>query len=500
MSRLLLGHLRGLVPGRLRPAGPTLLLVLFCLLAGIPATIMLTPGQDVTAFGQQLTVGARPPQPTLRGPARLVQVGNTALDLYPLSVWGPLRPQLTMGPIARNADATAALDPQQGPQAGAAAAATITDGFVRWYAWAGLGLVVFTLAAAAAAVGLRSLLVVHRLAEENRPPPPDLLRRSMTATGRTTAVALAASVLAWAACGALAWRGTVDGLRDTTSLAQLVGAAHVTPPPVGPPVSGYAGAVIGDSRVSRLGGPAVAATGPDARPDDGPCRRSTDSLAAEMTEMLPVRVLNLACPDATVAAGLRGPQQVEGTTVPAQVSVLRQVRGLKFVVVAIGPNDVGWTDFLRYCYGAPNCSDAFTANEFGYRLNAFDRAYGDLLADLADLPGRPQVIVMTSYGAFSPDATCADTHVPGYPGLNAEKIALLDDRNEALNGVLASGAAKYRFAVARPALSLLCDPDPDGLGPDLQGMTDPFPFHPTGIGSLRMASSVARLVDPAALG
>ena len=50
--------------------------------------------------------------------------------------------------------------------------------------------------------------------------------------------------------------------------------------------------------------------------------------------------------------------------------------------------------------------------------------------------------------------------------------------------------------MARPELSLLCDPHSDGLGPDIQGMTDPFPFHPTGVGSLRTASSVVRLVNP----
>jgi hypothetical protein len=27
-------------------------------------------------------------------------------------------------------------------------------------------------------------------------------------------------------------------------------------------------------------------------------------------------------------------------------------------------------------------------------------------------------------------------------------------------------------------------------------MADPFPFHPTGVGSLRMASSVVRLLEP----
>ena len=52
--------------------------------------------------------------------------------------------------------------------------------------------------------------------------------------------------------------------------------------------------------------------------------------------------------------------------------------------------------------------------------------------------------------------------------------------------------------MARPELGLLCETGSDGLGPDLQGLADPFPFHPTGIGSLRMASAVVRLVAPPA--
>jgi hypothetical protein len=182
---------------------------------------------------------------------------------------------------------------------------------------------------------------------------------------------------------------------------------------------------------------------------------------------------------------------------------------LQFVVVAIGPNDVGWTDFLRYCYGVPDCSDQLTQGEFDYRLAAFDRVFGDLLVDLNDLPGRPQIVIMLSYGAFPPGADCSDTRAEGYPGLDPTKIELLSDRNERLNEVLATGAEKYGFAVARPSLGLLCEKGPegdtegdtegtddDGLGPDLQGMADPFPFHPTGIGSLRMASSVVRLIEP----
>src|SRR6478609_3058289 len=141
---------------------PTVALVTFCLVAGIPTTIALTPGRDVVAFGQVITVGARPVQLDPVGPARLVQVGNTAIDLRPLTVWGPLRPQLTMGPVQRNAGAAAVFDAERGPAARDAAVTAIVDGFLDWYLLAGAGLLAFTLVAALAAVGIRSLVVLRR--------------------------------------------------------------------------------------------------------------------------------------------------------------------------------------------------------------------------------------------------------------------------------------------------------------------------------------------------
>ncbi|MBC8091157.1 MAG: hypothetical protein H7Y15_04305, partial [Pseudonocardia sp.] len=233
--------------------------------------------------------------------------------------------------------------------------------------------------------------------------------------------------------------------------------------------------------------------------DDAACGRSTDSLAAQIGALTATRVLNLACPSATITSGLRGPQTEQGRLLPPQIGLLKQVQDLDFVVVAIGPNDVGWTDFLLYCYGVPDCADNLTNGEFDYRLAAFDNVYGDLLADLNELPGRPEIVVMASYGAFEPDADCPDTRgPPGVPGLDAGKIELLTERIEALNDILEAGAQAYGFPVARPELALLCEVAPGGLGPDLQGLTDPFPYHPTGIGSLRMAASVTPLLraDP----
>ncbi|WP_460492135.1 hypothetical protein [Dactylosporangium cerinum] len=36
------------------------------------------------------------------------------------------------------------------------------------------------------------------------------------------------------------------------------------------------------------------------------------------------------------------------------------MRGLKYVVVVIGPNDLAWGDFLTYCYAVADCHDNLT--------------------------------------------------------------------------------------------------------------------------------------------
>jgi len=127
-------------------AAPTVLLVLVCLLAGIPAAVALTPSQEVAVLGQHLAVGARAPSLSLAGPAQLAQIGNTEFDLPRLQVRGPLRPRLVIGPVQRNEAAAQAFD----PQARSRAVGAVADGFVRWYALGGLGLLLLTLAAAAA--------------------------------------------------------------------------------------------------------------------------------------------------------------------------------------------------------------------------------------------------------------------------------------------------------------------------------------------------------------
>ena len=496
-------------PGLLRElrSWPTVLLVAFCLLVGVPVTVALTPEQDVVALGQHLGVGARTPDATLSGPAQLVQIGNTELDMPRLRVYGPLRPRLTMGPVARNPDAARVFDPLTSAQAQAQAIDNVTRGFLRWYLWGGLGLVVFALAAAAAAGCLRMLLVLRargRTGPDGLHAVAEIGHQLRGALARMTALAVAFSALAWVTAGGLAYAGTVRGLSEVGSLTDLVGSSSVSPAAAGPAVTGFSGAVIGDSRAVRVGGPPVA----DPQPADAACGRSSDSLAAEVAQLLDTSVINLACPSATVTTGLLGPQERSGLLLPPQVGVLKQVQGLRFVTVAIGPNDVGWSDLVTYCYAVQNCADNLSRGEFDYRLAAFDRDYGTLLAELAALPGRPEVVVVASYDALppAPDPACRDLRGPaGAAGLSAAEVELITARTAELNAILAAGAQKYGFRVASPRLTPLCTPAPTSagpatgagaVGPDLQGLADAYPFHPTGAGSLRTAAAVARLIAP----
>ena len=464
----------------------TLLLVALCVVGGVWAAVALTPAQDVEAFGQQLSVGAQPPSATVSGPPRIVQIGNTSLDVPDVTIYGPLRPQLSIGPVQRNETAGRAMESLVEGTSPAEALSAVVAGFERWYGWATLVLVAVVLGTCGLVGSLRVLAALWWTARRSGTRPVLVARRLSRTFVRSTAVALAASLGAWGLCGVLAVVGARD-LRDARSLTDLTGVQHVTPSPVGETVSGVRGVVIGDSRVARLGGPLA----PDASAEDVACARSTDSLARQVGAAIGDEVLNLACSGARVTAGLRGPQQVGGVAVPPQVGRLKQVEDPAFVAVAIGPNDLDWTDLIRYCYAVADCADNFTAGEFRYRLAAFDRDYADLLADLATLPSRPRVVVLTSYDVLRPDARCSSVRGPlEFPGLTPAEIQLLSDRNAELNGVLTAGARRYGFDVVAPPLSPLCAPSADGLGPDLQSLEDPHPFHPTGVGELRLAIPV----------
>lgn len=265
---------------------------------------------------------------------------------------------------------------------------------------------------------------------------------------------------------------------------------------MGPEVSGYKVVVLGDSRAARVGGPPI----DNPTDSDTRCERSKDSIAAEIELLTGKRTRNLACPSATLNSGIEGEQPEREQ--PAQLGLLKQMRGVETVVLMIGPNDLWWSSLLGYCYIQADCSDNLTSAAFESQLDQFTRDYYErLIPDLRDLPNHPNVVVVLSYSALDPEANCPDTRGPegtsnlhdappgGQPG---DKIRMLEERNQDLNDVLRDGAEAAGFRVVEPKLKLLCAPDPDGLGPHLQGLSDTHPFHPTGLGSLHLAYQVVQ--------
>ena len=476
----------------------SVLLAAASVLVAVPAAIAITPAQGTTVAGQHLDVRASTPATgwldSWRGPATIKQIGQTVVELAPVQIRGPLRPQLELGPLVRQQDLDELLDPRTGPAERDQALHAITSTFLRWYAVATMMLAFVTLALIACSATAWLWVVLARASRHHqRPTVAEVWHLLARRIRIAAAAALVATAVAWLAAGAFAWHDTSDGMAHISSPRDLLGAAPVRLQPQGKPLTGYTGAVIGDSRASRLGGALVS----DPSPADTACKRSADSLAAQLDTLLPAdRVANLACPGATVAQGLLAPQRRGGATLAPQVSRLLESSGLRFVVVMVGPNDLDWTDFLKYCYAFTRCDDRVSRGQFNYRLAAFDRSYGDLLAALSALPDHPHIVIVGSYDVFGSDASCGDTRGPkGVPGLNADNLALLADRNQQLNDVLGAGAKAYGDSFVVPHLKTLCEPTDSRVGADIQGLADDYPFHPTGVGMVRLAGPVFAAIE-----
>jgi hypothetical protein len=455
----------------------------------------------VNFAGQQLWLGAKPPALSLVGPAQLVQIGNTKLDVPALRVYGPIRPRIQKGPIQKNDQAGQAIKNPAG--LGKEFGAVVHGGYLR-YGLIATGILLLTTAFQVMFVALglfwrtmggwsRNTGFNHQILQEAR-------IRLRSRFRQIALVMFVTTLLVWMTAAASAY-ASVSSLGGAKSPAELFGQYYTTPSPVGPKVYGVKGGVIGDSRPTRVGGPLL----PNGTKTDFDCNRSTDSLAAELGLLEQTAVANLACPSATIAEGLRGSQIRSGRALPPQVSLLKQIKDLKFVVVMIGPNDLWWSYIMGYCYFSVQCNDNLSGSEFKYLINGFDRDYGDLLQDLADLPTHPRVVIVGSYDAL--DAGAATKHkdcpeilgpsVRGNHGLNDVKIQTLLGKNGELNQILRNGAEKYDFKFVIPQLTRLCETSPDGQGPDIQGIADSDAFHPTGLGSLRIAAQVAPLLEGA---
>ena len=266
-------------------------------------------------------------------------------------------------------------------------------------------------------------------------------------------------------------------LRAIHSLTALAGRSALPP---ASPVSGAARpgvqvVAMGDSTAAGLGNTALR----HPSMQDRACYRSADTYAADLAAATGWQVLNLACSGATIPAGILGPQQTRGVTVPAQLAAADKATRASAVIVSIGADDVGWSAILRLCAASTACDNRASVAYFQQRLETFAVSYYQLLQQLAALPSHPRVLVNLYYDPFDTSQHCLDK-----VGLDAAKeeslLALLD----ALNSVLANGAQAAGLSSVQPDFTghQLCDP-----GPYVQGLHASAPFHPTPAGQLAIA-------------
>jgi lysophospholipase L1-like esterase len=277
---------------------------------------------------------------------------------------------------------------------------------------------------------------------------------------------------------ALTASSTPGVLRSVKTLDDLVGADPLqgSPQSVAKPLPGVQAVVIGDSTAAAVGNPLP------ARPSalDRACGRSSESYAGDLAVVNDWNVLNLACSGATIANGLLGAQVLgDGQVAPPQLVEAQRATHAKVIIVSVGADDVEWSIMTRLCVASAVCNDKVSSAFFNEEIGAFTRSYYQLLADLAELPGNPAVLVNQYYSPFGTDIGCLTKY-----GITAAKEKVLLSRLGQLNTVLAQGAQTFGFGVTDPPFTghELCTADPY-----VQGPGDPAPLHPTAAGELAIA-------------
>ena len=470
-------------------------------LVALVVAVWLTPPVTVTVAGQDVQVGAVAPSRDAgwsgpgeadlfgEGPVRTVQQFD-----------GPIRPRIEWRRFTRDAAASAFIQTstQDGRRTIVANTAAVGQALARGWMTFFVRLVVV-----AGVVGALAYLVVIAVGTIVRGPRA----RVRSAPHRVWPVvvsALLAMGITTAAAG-LTVASARDQLAGVSNLADLMGTAPLVPPPtvIGPARSDITVAVIGDSTAAGVGNT------PLTEPTDADiaCARSSDSYAQVIQSATGWPVENLACASATISQGLLGAQPRRPVTPPPQVGVLKAISSLRVVIVSTGANDIGWSDFLQYCYGLPRCDDQASERLMQRRLDVFRLHYAQLLQQLSDLPTRPAVIVTGYYDPFGQQFDCPALQdpiaplrpPPGYgltpePGsgddqslTTRQKVDPLRSVLAQLNSILAEGARAFGFTSVLPTFDghELCSAQPW-----VQGLTDEYPFHPNAAGELAIAADL----------
>ncbi len=467
--------------------------------ASLVMAVTVTPPVSVSVFAQTVHVGAVAPSPSMgwSGPGEADLFGEGPVPTVQ-RFSGPIRPRLVWQRFNRDEAASAFIrtttvdgHPTLSTDT-AAVGEALAQGWIRFFG---------QLIVVSGVVGALAYLVALALRAIARGSLPDARRRHHRA-GPVALTALLAMAITTLAAG-LTVVSAREQLQGVSTLADLTGRAALVPPPspAGPERSDIQVAVIGDSTAAGVGNTLLA----DPSDTDIACERSQDAYARVLESATGWAVENLACASATIAEGLLGAQERRPVTPAPQVGVLKSITSLHVVIVSIGANDMGWSDFVTYCYAVSRCDDQATERLVERRLDTFRLQYAQLLQQLSDLPTRPGVIITSYYDPFGDTFDCpalVDPQGPevtptGYgfgpdPGEDnqleklRQKIDPLRSVMNQLTTVLVQGAEAFGFTAVQPTFDghELCSDQPW-----VQGFDDPYPFHPNAAGQLAIAAA-----------
>lgn len=422
--------------------------------ASIAVGLAITPSQQVSAAGQTFEVGGAGPSLHWSGPGELDLFGQQ-LDTS-LRFSGPIRPRIQLTHITLSKQLENFVQASSGTSATTSLAKALSRGFRHYVYWQ-VGI-----------VGLAAVLFAGAVSGWMRQG----WRHSLALIGSLLVLTEALNL---GAIMVTAYSAPAE-LDRVQSLQSLVGNAPELRVPVKAPASqaGRSIVVLGDSTAAGLGLRPL----PHPTEADHACNRSINAYAVALSNASGTPVTNLACSDATIHAGLLGPQTAGSIKVPPQLS-RPAVAAATTVLVSVGANDVKWADLLRICAVSASCQNNAEQAAFQQYLAKFSTDYLQLLSQLQALPQHPRVVINLYYDPLGDEVDCL-SHL----GLTSEKQKAMRSTLDALNQVLSSGAQAASFITVQPNFA---DHGLCSQTPFVQGIHSTAPFHPTAAGELAIA-------------
>lgn len=453
--------------------------------AAIAIAVHETPGERVSAFGQQAEVGGYA-SASLSGPGHLNLFGESFATVPRFR--GLIRPTFTWE-VAQTADSSTRYFESVASKR-ETLVERLADGWRNYYRnELQEALKLSVLIGLSPLVGL--LLVslpygIPELRSERR------FHRQLAFSG----LAVCASIASTLVINYASIRFTATDMAALphyiTTPEQLVGADPLRVVAHGRPIAGGTIVVLGDSTAAGVGNAPL----PHPTLEDQLCQRSDDSFAEDMARPQNWRVLNFACSGATIQTGLFQPEYRGAHRIQSQLAELKLVKNPAAIIISVGADDMDWQWMLHICAGG-GCGTNFSNAFFRQNLGKFGARYAHLLIWLhryvGSLDRQPPVLINLYYNPFGGGVNCLPSGVgSGDTTSEVEQSRLqivgqLTALQEQFNELLVKGAESFHFIPVEENFGGhgLCSRLPYVQEIDKSAA----PFHPNPIGELTIATA-----------